>query len=110
MKKEGMSLITLTISVIVLIIIANVTIMSLENTGIISKAEMVVEDMNLKNLEQLANIAYANVYMDNLSHGIRRTITSDEVRKRMLKNGVEEEKLDKYIITVENGDVFVKVK
>lgn len=110
MKKEGMSLITLIITVVVLIIITGVTIIGIENTGIINKAEMAVEDLNLKNLEQLANMAYANIYLDNLSKGIRREITGEEVRNRMLKDGTKEEELIKYDIIVENGDVFVKVK
>lgn len=110
MKKEGMSLITLIITVIVLVIITGVTIIGIENTGIIDKAEMVVEDMNLKNFEQLANMSYANIYLENLSKGIRREITGEEIRARMLKDGADEEQLNKYYITVENGDVFVKLK
>lgn len=110
MKKEGMSLITLIITVVVLIIVTGVTIASIENTGIIDKAETVVQDMNLKNFEQLANMAYANIYLDNLSQGIRREITAEEVRARMIKNGSDEQELNKYDITVENGDVFVTFK
>lgn len=107
MKKRGMSLITLIITVIVLVIVTGVTILGIENTGIINKAEMVVEDMNLKNLQQLANMAYANIYLDNLYKGVRREITADEIRTCMLKNGAKEEDLNQYEITVENGDVFV---
>ncbi|MBQ8042782.1 MAG: hypothetical protein IJ272_01360 [Clostridia bacterium] len=110
MKKVGMSLITLVITVIVMIIVASVTIMSLNNTGIIEKAESAVEDMNLKNIQQLANMAYANIYFDNLTQGIRQTITAEEICERMLKDGTKQEELDKYEITVENGDVFVSLK
>ena len=110
MKKDGMNLITLIISVIVLIIITGVTIMGLKNTGIIEKTEMAVEDMNLKNLEQLANIAYANIYLDNLSQGVRREITGEEVRTRMQKDGTEQEVLDKYDIIVQDGDIFISIK
>lgn len=110
MKKQGMSLIMLVIIVVVLAIITSVIIIGIENTGIIDKAEAVVQDMNLKNLEQLANMAYANIYLDNLSKGIRREITGEEVRARMLKDGADEKELNKYDVTVENGDVFVTVK
>lgn len=110
MKKEGMSLITLVITIIVLIIIASGIIMSIENTGIIDKAENVVEDMNLKNIEQLANMAYANIYLDNLSKGIRKDITGEEVVVRMLKDGAKEQELSQYNITVKDGDVFVTLK
>lgn len=110
MKRKGMSLITLIITVIILVIVTSVIIIGIENTGIIDKAELVVEDMNLKNLEQLANMAYANIYLDNLSKGIRRDITAEEVREHILKNNSNEEELSKYDIIVENGEVFVKVK
>lgn len=110
MNKKGMSLITLIITVIILVIVTSVIIIGIENTRIIDKAEMVVEDMNLKNFEQLANMSYANIYLENLSKGIRREITGEEIRARMLKDGADEEQLNKYDITVENGDVFVKIK
>lgn len=110
MNKKGMSLITLAITVIVLIIVTDAIIMSLNNTGIIEKAESVVEDMNLKNIQQLANMAYANIYFDNLKQGIRRDITAEEIYNHMLKAGTKQEELDKYEITVENGDVFVTLK
>ena len=110
MKKEGMSLIVLIITVIVLAIIAGVIIIGIKNTGIIDRTESVVQDMNLKNLEQLANMSYANIYLENLSKGIRKEITGEEVRLRMLKDGADEKELNKYDVTVENGDVFIKAK
>lgn len=110
MKKDGISLIILAITVIVLVIMASVIIIGIENTGITNKTEIVVQDMNLKNLEQLANMSYANIYLDNLSQGIRSEITGEEVRRSMLKNGANEQELSKYDIIVENGDVFVILK
>lgn len=110
MNKKAMSLITLIITVIVMIVIATVIIIGIENTGIIQKAEDVVADMDLKNLQQLANIAYANIYFENLQDGVRRVLTAEEIRLRMIKDGVDEKELEAYEITVENGDVFVAFK
>ena len=45
-----------------------------------------------------------------MSKGIRRAITGEEVRGRMLEDGAKEEELIKYDIIVENGDVFVTLK
>lgn len=110
MNKKAMSLITLVITIIVMVIIAGAVIIGIEDSGIIEKAENAVADMDLKNIQQLANMAYANIYLDNLQDGIRKEITSDEIRARIIKDGVDEQELEAYEITVEDGDVFVTLK
>lgn len=110
MNKKAMSLITLVITIIVMVIIAGAVIIGIEDSGIIEKAENAVADMDLKNIQQLANMAYANIYLDNLQDGIRKEITSDEIRARIIKDGVDEQELEVYEITVEDGDVFVTLK
>ena len=67
-------------------------------------------DMELLNLQQLANMAYSNIYFENLRNGIRRELTSEEICNRMLKNGIGDININKYNITVKNGDVFVVAK
>ena len=110
MKKSGMSLMTLVITVILMIIIAGVAIVNLSKSDIIDKAEQAVDDMNLKNIQQIANMAYADIYFDNLISNIRRELTAEEIRERMIQNGMEEDELNKYDIVVEDGDVFVTIK
>ena len=110
MNKKAMSLLTLAITIIVMIIIAGAVIIEIENTGIIEKANQAVTDMDLKNLEQLANMAYADIYFENLTKGIRRELTAEEIRLRMIKDGANEQKLNLYEVVVEDGDVYIKVK
>lgn len=110
MNKKAMSLITLVITIIVMVIIAGVVIIGIEASGIIEKEENTVADMDLKNIQQLANMAYANIYFENLTKGIRRELTADEIRVRIIKDGVEEQEMEAYEITVEDGDVFVTLK
>lgn len=108
MKKTGMSLITLSITVAVLAALTQLTITSLDKGKILEMVEPVVKDMEWKNVQQLANMAYSRIYTANLIKGIRREITAKEIREFILKNGIEEVKLNEYIITVQNGDVFVE--
>ena len=105
-----MSLVTLTITIIVMIILASVVIIGIKNTGVIEKAESAVADMDLKNFQQLANMAYADIYFKNLTKGIRRELTAEEIRLKMLENGADERKLNLYEIKVKDGDVYVTLK
>lgn len=108
--KKAMSLVTLVITIIVMIILASVTIINLSKNNIINEAQNATNSFNLKNIEQLANMAYANVYFDNLTKGIRRELTSDEIRARMIKDGTKEEDMNKFNIKIVNGDVIVSIK
>lgn len=110
MNKKGMTFITLVITIIVLIILGSAIIGGIEDSGIIGKAEKAVTDMDESALQQMANIAYANIYFDNLTKGIRRDLTAEEIRQRMIKNGADAQKLATYEITVKDGDVYVKPK
>ncbi len=110
MNKRGMSLITLLIVTLVLLIVFAVTLMTIVKTTVIQGLENTSENMDLLNFQQLANIAYASVYFENLHNGIRRELTVEEVRTRMIKNGTDEIELEKYEISIENGDVFITVK
>lgn len=108
--KKGMSLVTLVITIIVMIILASIAIINLSRNNIINEAQNATNSFNLKNMEQLANMAYANVYFDNLTKGIRRELTPEEIRARMIKDGVKAEDLNKFNIEIINGDVKVSIK
>ena len=110
MNKKAMSLITLVITIIVMMILASVVIIGIEKTGVIAKAESAVADMDLKNFQQLANMAYADIYFENLTKGIRRELTAEEIRLKIIENGADELKLNLYEIKVEDGDVYVTLK
>ena len=110
MKKYGMSLVTLSITVVVLAALTHLTIISLDKGKILEMVEPVINYIRLENIKHLANIAYSKIYSDNLTNGIRRQITANEIRKYILEHGVEEIELQEYTIKVENGDVFVERK
>lgn len=107
MNKKAMSLVTLLIAVTVMIMLASVMTMGASNINVKSK---IMDDMDLENFQQLANMAYAGIYFDNLTHGIRRELTAEEIRTRMIKDGADANELIKYSIVVKNGDVFVNAK
>ena len=110
MNKNGMSLTTLVVVMIVVIGIMYLFILGLAKTNLVQEVKATNAEMDLLNVQQLANMAYANIYLDNLRQGIRRELTSSEVRARMLKNGMGEIDLNKYNIIIENGDVFVTLR
>ena len=110
MKKRGMSLITLVISVTFMAALAQLAVVSLDEGKILSMVEPVMEDIEWKSIQQMANTAYSRIYTENLTKGIRREITVKEIREYILKNGIEEIKLKQYDITVRNGDVFVELR
>jgi len=110
MKKRGMNLITLVITVAVVIGVMYISFQALYRTNLINAVGDNAVDMDMLNLQQLANIAYSNIYFENLRSGIRRELSSDEIRERMLKNGIGDIDINKYNITVKSGDVFVTIK
>ena len=62
-KKQGISLIVLVITIIVMIILAASVVLTLSNSGIINKANEAVEKTNIKEVEQLASLAWAEEFM-----------------------------------------------
>ena len=63
-NKKGISLIVLVITIIVMIILAAAVVVSLNNTGIIGKANVAVKETNAKQIEDLAALAWADAYME----------------------------------------------
>ena len=64
MKKKGISLIVLVITIIVMIILAAAIIISLNNTGIIENANKAVDETNEKTVQEIANLAWGEAYAD----------------------------------------------
>lgn len=110
MKKRGMSLITLVITVGVCVALARITIMFVGEEQIMDVAGPAIQDIQLINIQELANMAYYRIYTNNLTKGVRKEITAKEIRENMIKNGTEVLQLNKYNITVKDGDVFVTLK
>ena len=64
--KQGISLIVLVITIIVMIILATAIIISLNNTGIISNSNKAVDETNEKTVQELANLAWGEAYADGV--------------------------------------------
>ena len=102
MKKQklGISLIVLVITIIVMIILAASVVLTLSNSGIINKANEAVEKTNIKEVEQLASLTWAEEFMAG-----KRGDTLKEAVLEKLKDYT-----DKYTITVTDTGVTVTTK
>ena len=90
-KKQGISLIVLVITIIVMIILAGAIVLTLNNSGIISKAEDAVEQTNLATIRELAQMAWAEAYMDGarteqeLKAAVNEVLTENKITEDMYK-------------------------
>ncbi len=96
-RKQGISLIVLVITIIVMIILAASVVLTLSNTGIINKANEAVEKTNIKEIEQLASIVWAEEFMN----GKRGDTLKSAVLEKL------KDYTDKYTITVTDTGVTV---
>ena len=63
-KKKGISLIVLVITIVVMIVLAAAVIISLNNNEIIEKTKNVVNKYNQEELEHLAQVSWAEAYLN----------------------------------------------
>ena len=70
-NKSGVSLIVLVITIIVMTIIAGAVIFSLADTDIFNKANDAVKEYDLKQVQSLASLVWAEAFLDE-------TVTTDE--------------------------------
>ena len=102
--KQGISLIVLVITIIVMIVLAGAIILTLNNSGIIDKATDAVEQSNLATVKELTQMAWAEAYA-----GGERT---EEGLKAAVDKALEDNKVDttKYEIEVTTKGVTVVLK
>ncbi|MBQ8044423.1 MAG: type II secretion system protein [Clostridia bacterium] len=93
-SKQGVSLIVLVITIIVMIILAGTIILSLNNSGIIDKAQEAVDKTNEAQLKQIVQVGWAEAY----ASGAR----TEEELKAGVDAVIEKNKLD-----VSNYDIVV---
>ena len=101
-EKQGISLIVLVITVIVMVILAGAIVLTLNNSGIIDKATDAVEQTNLATVKELTQMAWAEAYADG-----ERT---DEALKLAVNNALKQNKITEdmykgYIINVTTSGV-----
>ena len=94
-RNKGISLIVLVITIIVMIILAGAIILSLNNAGIIGKANQAVEKTNVNQVQTLAQLKWSEAYLD-------KNIKTDEEYNEAVKKALQEEGIDttKYVIVV----------
>ncbi len=102
-KKQGISLIVLVITIIVMIILAASVVITLSNTGVINRASQAVDLTNEAAVQDLAALTWADAYMDNK----RGTELVSEVTTKLGEQGVT---ADKWNITVTDTGVTVTNK
>jgi type II secretory pathway pseudopilin PulG len=102
-KKQGISLIVLVITIIVMIILAASVVITLSNTGVINRASEAVDLTNESAVQDLAALTWADAYMDNK----RGTDLVNEVTTKLGEQGVT---TDKWNITVTDTGVTVTNK
>ena len=104
-KKKGISLIVLIITIIVMIILAAAIILTLNNSGIINRANEAVEKTDLVQVKNLATLKWAEAYLDE-------NIKAREDYKKYIEDGLKESGInpDDYNITVTESGVEVQEK
>ena len=103
-KRQGVSLIVLVITIIVMIILAGTIILSLNNSGIIEKAQEAVDKTNLTQVRELAQMAWGTAY----ATGARNEEELKQVVDEALRNSQVD--LSKYTIKVTTIGVDVTLK
>ena len=103
-NKQAISLIVLVITIIVMVILAGAIILTLNNNGIIQKANDAVEKTNLATVKELAQTKWAEAYLKT----DRSQEKLEEYVLEELKNaGID---LDEYNIEVTTNGVTVSKK
>ena len=100
-NKYGVSLMVLILTVIIMTILAGTVIISLNNAGIIERSQGAVNDHNLKQVDELANLGWGEAY---LAGKRTKSELKTYVMEYLEKNGV---KVENYDITVTTKGVEV---
>lgn len=100
--KKAISLIVLVITIIVMIILASAIIITLSDSEVIVKAKEAVEATNVKQVQQVAELAWADAYASGA--------TEVDTLKLAVDKAFEDAKIDvsKYEITVTTKGVTVE--
>ena len=85
-SKNGFTFVALVITVLVMIILATVTIWSLENTEIINKSEGAVDEQNLQTEQERLDVAKGEVLVANGGK-----ITVEKYVAKLIKEGITTE-------------------
>ena len=100
-KRQGISLIVLVITIIVMVILAAAIVISLSNSGIIERAQNAVDTTNMKTVQEMADLAWA----DGFAGGLRtQEALESYVLTSLVNSNVD---LSKYSIIVTTSGTVV---
>jgi len=110
-KKKGISLIVLVITIIVMIVLAGAIILSLNNSGIIQKANEAVKSTDEATIKELSQMAWAEAYASGVRN-VEDTYVNGEkvegfqtrVKASLEANGID---TDEYSIKVTTTGVSI---
>lgn len=95
--KKGISLIVLVITIIVMVILSGAIVLTLNNNGLIAKAEDAVKQTNLATIREVAQMAWAEAYMG----GAREQVDLEQaVLNALAENGITEKDYKGYTLVV----------
>ena len=99
--RKGISLVVLVITIIVMIILAGAVVLTLNNAGIIDKAGFATKQYTLKEIEQIANIAWTEAYLDDMRTQVE---LENAVKDKLAQNKITESDYEGYeLVVTENG-------
>ena len=99
-KKKAISLIVLVITIIVMVILAGTIIISINNNGIIEKTTSAVKQNNLKEVQTMAQMAWAEGYLANK----RGVYLNEYIIAALEDNNVD---MSKYYVEVTSSGAIV---
>ena len=102
-NKKAISLIVLVITIIVMIILAASVVITLSNTGIIDRANEATYETELKQIQDLAALAWSDAYTAKMTDPSINI--EEEIRLALEKQGITR---DRYIMEVTNNGVTIK--
>ncbi len=110
-NKNGISLIVLVITIIVMIILAGAIILTINNSGIISRASEAVEETNLATVKEVASLAWAEAYADGV-RTVEDLADGTKGFKTRIEEALEKNKIDveKYQLNITTSGVEVTLK
>ena len=104
--NKGISLIVLVITIIVMIVLAGAIILSLNNAGIINKANEAVDKTNEATIKQLAEVKWAEAYLN-------KDVNTDNDYYSAIANGLQSEGIDTSLWNINatsNGVTIEKIE
>jgi len=100
-RKRGISLIVLVITIIVMIVLAGAIILSLNNSGIIGKANQAVRDTDDLTIKTIVDLVWTDSYLKYKDKDNYLGLIHDDIYEALENNGVNAD--DYFILVYENG-------